>query len=129
MSLMGIALAGFAAWPWGIATMVLVGLGAVIIVLAALALEESFSVHPIPNEFGLRTKGIYAIVRHPMYLALILIAAGICLASPPRMWLVFAFLVIVLLVKIVIEELGMAETYPGYLDYRKRVKALIPFIW
>ena len=76
-------------------------------------------------------KGLYAIVRHPMY------AVTVCLflAIPVVLgswWSLLCFLpyVVVIIVRIQDEEQLLAAELTGYSDYQKRVRyRLLPFIW
>ena len=75
--------------------------------------------------------GLYAIVRHPMYSATLLmyIAMPLVLGS---LWalLVFAVYPILIIKRILNEEKVLAEGLTGYTDYQKRVHyRLIPWIW
>lgn len=75
--------------------------------------------------------GLYGFVRHPMYLAslLLFLSMPVILGS----WTSFAiFLVYPLLIskRVKNEEAVLLEGLPGYSDYCQRVKyRLIPFIW
>jgi len=124
-----IALIGADSWPWGIATWIFVGLGTAVAAAALPSLGRSFRVLATPNSCGLKTGGLYGLVRHPMYLGLILVGFGICLDSRPLAWLFFGFLVMVLLSKISLEERYLASAYPEYATYRTNTKSLIPFLW
>ena len=77
------------------------------------------------------TTGPYKIVRHPMYLGLIIFMAGWCLALGSLFSLIFvAFIVIGLIIRIVFEDRMLHEELEGYKEYaQKTKKKLIPFIW
>ena len=107
------------------------------LLLAALALAlyaaaslrpSNFSVLPEPVADGaLIERGPYRRVRHPMYAAVLLAGAGAVIANGDAihaLWL--ALLVLVLRTKIGREERLLCERYPGYAEYRRRVKALVP---
>ena len=75
--------------------------------------------------------GLYAIVRHPMYLATLLMFLPIPLILG-SFWGLCAFAVypVLIAVRILDEERVLTEGLKGYADYRKKVKyRLIPFIW
>lgn len=75
--------------------------------------------------------GPYAVVRHPMYTAVLLmfLAIPLILGSWPAFVLFFAFPYI-LIRRIQNEEQVLTEGLPGYADYTVRVKyRLIPFVW
>jgi protein-S-isoprenylcysteine O-methyltransferase Ste14 len=107
------------------------GAGLLVFAMAVLAMPmRTFTVMPEPKQDGeLVTHGIYRIVRHPMYLAVLLCAIGACLAYGVLWkWIAAALLIGVLLVKIRHEEALLMQRFAAYADYRKRVKAIIPFV-
>ena len=75
--------------------------------------------------------GLYGIVRHPMYMATILLFLMIpfILGS----WyavIVFAFYPAIILVRLKDEEELLTRELPGYAEYRQKVKyRILPFIW
>lgn len=73
----------------------------------------------------------YAIVRHPMYLGMLVMAFGIPIAL--ESWVsfpVFALFLPILMYRIVHEERTLKENLPGYSDYCRRVRSrLIPWVW
>ena len=75
--------------------------------------------------------GLYGIVRHPMYMATVVLF----LAMPLVLGSVIAFLILLCYIPIIAnrirnEEQVLAEGLAGYEEYRKNVKyRLIPFIW
>ncbi len=76
-------------------------------------------------------KGLYGIVRHPMYAVTVwlFLSIPVVLGS---FWAILCFLpyVIVIAVRIINEEKILEEGLDGYKDYEKRVKyRLLPFIW
>mgnify|MGYP001553218921 CR=1 FL=1 len=74
-------------------------------------------------------KGPYRLVRHPIYTGLLLAGAGSAIAV--GRWCIMpgmALVVLGLLLKISQEERLMTEAFPAaYPDYRRQVKALIPW--
>ena len=75
--------------------------------------------------------GLYGIVRHPMYLATIILflAMPLVLGS----WISFVLMLLypaVLVKRIAGEEKVLEEGLPGYREYKKKVKyRLFPYIW
>ena len=75
--------------------------------------------------------GLYAIVRHPMYMAttVLFLAMPLVLASP------LSFLIMLLYIPLIAkriknEEVVLEEGLEGYKEYKERVKyRIIPFIW
>lgn len=78
----------------------------------------------------LRTAGPYAIVRHPMYLGIVLFHIGASLSLESPLLLVVTALVVVpyTALRIGAEERVLADVYgPAYAEYRRRVPPLVPF--
>lgn len=75
--------------------------------------------------------GLYGIVRHPMYLATILLFLSIPLVLGSWIALIFfLFYPIVIIVRIVNEEKVLTAELRGYSAYKEKVKyRLIPFVW
>jgi len=75
--------------------------------------------------------GLYSIVRHPMYMATILLflMIPIVLGSWYAL-IVFAFYPAIIIVRLKDEENLLNRELPGYAEYKKKVKyRIIPFIW
>ena len=75
--------------------------------------------------------GLYGVVRHPMYLATILLFLSIPLVLGSWLSLLFfAFYPIVIIVRIGNEEKVLTAELSGYTQYKEKVKyRLIPYIW
>lgn len=75
--------------------------------------------------------GVYSIVRHPFYSSLILFFGGIAIWL--ESWVgVIALLpiLVVMILRIRVEERTLKSTLPGYSKYMKKVKyRLLPFVW
>ncbi len=91
--------------------------------------KKTLRIHPQPADSGeLRTGGIYGLLRHPMYSALLVASLAILWTHP--VWPVLAAgiaVAAVLRAKIVIEERELSRKFPAYPDYAQRVPAVIPF--
>lgn len=75
--------------------------------------------------------GLYGIVRHPMYMATILLflMIPIVLGSWYAL-IVFAFYPAIIIVRLKDEEKLLTRELPGYAQYKQKVKyRIIPFIW
>ena len=84
---------------------------------------------PLPKS-QLRTAGAYALVRHPLYSGILIMAFGWSLYSNSVAGLVFdAMLFVFFDRKAAREEIWLAEKFSGYAAYRRRVKKLIPWIY
>ena len=91
----------------------------------------NFNLTPRIKQNGvLVTSGIYGIIRHPMYLAqlVLLLPLVVDYFSYLRLavWLV---LLIVLLLKMNYEEKRLAIHFKAYSEYSSKTKKLIPFIY
>ena len=75
--------------------------------------------------------GLYGIVRHPMYMATILLflMIPVVLGSWYAL-IVFAFYPAIIIVRLKDEEILLTRELPGYAEYKQKVKyRIIPFIW
>jgi len=76
------------------------------------------------------TRGLYSIIRHPLYLAIILLLAGINLMlSAFYSWIFFIINAYTLKIRIDKEEEFMIKNFSEYSNYMKWTKKIIPFIW
>ncbi len=75
--------------------------------------------------------GLYGIVRHPMYLASVLMFLSIPLVMGSWYALIpFAFYPVLMVVRILDEEKLLTAELSGYGEYKRKVKyRMIPFIW
>lgn len=99
--------------------------------LGVLSLGRNLSPFPKPIEGGrLVVGGAYALVRHPIYSGLIIGSLGWSLLTDTLLGVGLALLLFVFFdLKSRREERWLAETYPQYPDYKKRVRKLIPFVY
>ena len=95
--------------------------------------ENAYLSRTVKVEEGQRVvdTGLYGIVRHPMYMATVLLFLMIPLILGS--WyalIVFAFYPAIIILRLKEEEQLLSRELPGYEEYKKRVKyRLIPFIW
>ncbi len=106
-----------------------VGIG--IAIWARAYLGRNWSGTPsIKEGHELVTGGPYAFVRHPIYTGMILALFGSALVAGIIWFVVFLFFTANFLYRIPVEERYMMQLFPDqYPAYKKRTKALIPFIW
>ncbi len=75
--------------------------------------------------------GLYGVVRHPMYMATVLLFLMIPLILGS--WyalIVFAFYPAIIVVRLKDEEELLTRELPGYVEYKQKVKyRIIPFVW
>jgi protein-S-isoprenylcysteine O-methyltransferase Ste14 len=133
-----LALLGFAPnqelWATGLLERqlsMLIGVIAIaILVIAGINLGKSLTANPVPLEQAtLKTNGLYAVVRHPIYLGLLLLGASIVLQSGSWLHvLVYAALITLLSVKARFEESLLLAKYEDYKQYASRVGRMLPGI-
>jgi protein-S-isoprenylcysteine O-methyltransferase Ste14 len=107
---------------------ILLAIGLVVLFAGFKGLGKSLTANPVPIEDGkLVTTGIFSIVRHPIYLGLLVVTLGLVVSS--GVWaqiLVWAALAMLLTYKMRWEEVLLTAKYKGYADYMTKVPALIP---
>jgi protein-S-isoprenylcysteine O-methyltransferase Ste14 len=98
---------------------------------ALLDLGSAFSMKVERRENqALVTRGLYATIRHPLYLASLLIALGIPILLSAWLTLILTALTAAgILVRIRKEERFMREQFPGYEEYAGRTWRLLPGIY
>jgi protein-S-isoprenylcysteine O-methyltransferase Ste14 len=113
---------------WAAAACSVAGLS--VAIWARVNLGRNWSSHPAVKEHHeLVTSGPYAYVRHPIYTGAMLMAFGT--ATTGSIWGIGVFIVsaLVYIPRIGKEEKIMLELFPEqYPEYRKKTKALIPWI-
>ena len=106
----------------------LITVGWILHLSAKLTLRRSFGV--VAANRGLKTSGIYALVRHPMYLGYFISHVGLILAVP-SFWNLFVYAVTwtCLIARIGAEERVLAKE-AEYQAYQTTVRyRLIPWLW
>lgn len=106
--------------------------GALLSFYGKIQMRESWSAYTKPNEkIVIVDKGLYSIVRHPIYLFSIIMTIGTFLVFPFYWNLMCAVLMILLYIfKMKSEEKMLINLFPQYKNYIKRVKyRLIPFLY
>jgi protein-S-isoprenylcysteine O-methyltransferase Ste14 len=95
--------------------------------------ENTFTASTIQVAAGHKvvSTGLYALVRHPMYVGGLIFIFGIPLALG-SWWAMLTFIPLTLLIvwRILDEERFLVKNLQGYGEYRSAVKyRLIPFLW
>jgi protein-S-isoprenylcysteine O-methyltransferase Ste14 len=102
--------------------------GFAIAVYGLLHLRRSLSI--IPEARRLVTTGPYTMVRHPLYMAEMVVSIAVVL-SRPALWAVIALpaFIAVQLLRAHFEEGLLSRTFSEYRGYAARTARLIPFVW
>ena len=102
-----------------------------LIVSARLTLgSRSFHLSAAPLDGGLVTSGLYKFIRHPIYAAVCLFVWAAVLGSPSIQTLLFVLLVTVgAVTRLLCEERSLSQRYPEYIDYSRKTKRMIPFVF
>ena len=107
---------------------VLIAIGLVLLFAGFRGLGKSLTANPVPNADGvLVTTGIYSIVRHPIYLGLLIITLGLVVSS--GVWaqiIVWIALAVLLVYKMRWEEVLLSAKYKGYAEYMAKVPGIVP---
>lgn len=130
---------GILAWRWvpnspaaGWAGLAITAVGIALAIWARFYLGSNWSsTVTVKQGHELIRGGPYTFVRHPIYSGLALAVLGSAIAvGEVRALLGFMLIVIEFKRKSLLEERFMIDQFGAtYLDYRKAVKGLIPFLW
>jgi len=124
-----------AALPWPAACQlvgpILMFAGVALLLAGIITLGPGLTPLPYPKDNAtLVDSGPFGLVRHPMY------SGGFVLGLGWALWVcsavTFAYVLILFVfldLKSRREERWLAEKFPGYRDYQKRVRRLIPFLY
>ena len=98
--------------------------------MSRVTLGRSFTVLPRPRDRSeLRSTGIYAGARHPVYGGLLVACVGVALHRSPLVLAPTAVLAVVFWLKSIREEAWLSERYPDYAAYRRATpRRFIPWI-
>jgi protein-S-isoprenylcysteine O-methyltransferase Ste14 len=110
---------------------VLVALGFLIIFFVYKENTFASATIELAPEQKVISTGLYAVVRHPMYIGGLLLFVGMPL-SLGSWWGLFVFLLFMpaLIWRLLYEERLLARNLPGYVVYQNKVRfRLVPYIW
>lgn len=103
------------------------------VLYAEVLRENAYLSRTIKVEEGQKVvdTGLYGVVRHPMYMATLLLFSMIPLILGSWYALIpFAFYPVIIAIRLLDEEKLLTKELPGYAEYKKKVKyRIIPFIW
>ncbi len=106
--------------------------GLAIVIVSLVSLGAALTPTPVPQESAaLRTKGIYSLVRHPVYSGILVAALGFTLAVG-SIWQVVAWvaLAVFFYAKAFWEDRLLAEKHGvAWFDYADHVSSFIPRFW
>ena len=106
--------------------------GLAIVIVSLVSLGAALTPTPVPQESAaLRTKGIYSLVRHPVYSGILIAALGFTLAVG-SIWQVVAWvaLAVFFYAKAFWEDRLLAEKHGvAWFDYADHVSSFIPRFW
>ena len=99
--------------------------------LGVTTLNNSFSAAVETHDrHALVDSGIFAFIRHPLYLGLALLFVGLPLLAGARLtWVATILGLVGLAARIVDEEKWLTEHLEGYADYTQKTKRIIPWVW
>ena len=103
-------------------------MGVLIIASAGYSLKPSLRISPIPKtDSPLIESGVYRRVRHPMYLAVILIGFGMAGYSDSGFaWILEVLLIVDLNIKARFEDALLLEAHPEAFHYQMHVSRILP---
>jgi protein-S-isoprenylcysteine O-methyltransferase Ste14 len=117
--------------PWlRVIGLVLEAAGVGMFLASRITLGRSFTPLPRPRECStLRSTGIYARARHPVYGGVLIAGVGLSLHRSPLVLVPTAVLAVIFWLKSIREEVWLCERYPGYPAYRQATPhRFIPWI-
>ncbi len=131
------AFSGPGRWPspWSalaLAAGLVLGLAGGLLALAGVfTLGPNLTAVPYPKEDAvLVEKGVYCLVRHPIYAGILFGALGWGLLTNSLSALLLVLILLLLFdIKARREEAWLREKYANYTDYQRQVKKLIPFVY
>lgn len=112
----------------GIVGAVLCAIGLVMMFAAFASIRDAVQIAPEPRPGSkLVTHGIYKVLRHPIYTAILILVVGLFFRKPTApVAIASAVVVAFLIVKSRFEEKLLLGRYPEYAAYRRRAWGIVP---
>lgn len=106
-------------------------MGLALAILSFHALGRNFRVYMAPRRSGtLVTRGVYRLIRHPMYTGVIVGFLGyLLLFGSIFLFPLWLAMTILYLIKSVKEEAALADKFPAYEDYCRSSWKFIPYVY
>lgn len=120
---------------WGNLNLISISLFSLAIIIGIISIlymgVKNLSISPaVKTNARFIAKGPYKIVRHPMYTALVVFAFAAIVTSPSWHQILAVFLLLVVLIlKLRVEERGLEKVFPEYVNYKNNTYRLIPFLY
>lgn len=105
--------------------------GVILRIIGLITIKNNFSMAIEADKSNrLVLSGIYKYIRHPLYLAILIISSSGSIMFACRFnWILVAFTLLGVLSQIKKEEQFLCKQYPDYEEYKKVTKKLIPFVF
>lgn len=127
-------------WSWSTLPAVAMGIGLGVVALGQVPITAAMAVNPFlertvrvqaEREHRVIDRGPYAVVRHPMYVGVVLQHLGIPLVLGAAWAFVpVAAVVVTLVIRTALEDRTLRAELPGYAAYAERTRArLVPGVW
>jgi protein-S-isoprenylcysteine O-methyltransferase Ste14 len=83
-----------------------------------------------PSGTSIISRGPYRIVRHPMYLSMLLfIWAAVASHASVLTLTIGVAVTVMVVVRVIVEERLLRAHYPGYHDYTRSTHAMVPYLF
>jgi protein-S-isoprenylcysteine O-methyltransferase Ste14 len=110
---------------------IFLSIGALLFMISLMNFRQRMTANPVPNEnYTLQTSGLYSKIRHPIYLAALILMLGcICFFSAYYTFILFVCLAAFFVIKMDFEERELSKKFTEYEIYKTKTNRLIPGIY
>ena len=118
-------------WPARISGATLFTLGLALAMTGRAQLGENWSDIEAPGQAAkaaLVSRGLYGLIRHPIYTGDILLLVGLELALNSQLLFAIFLMIPAIMFQAIREERLLIRNLPGYLAYCRRTKRFVPFV-